>query len=120
MRIHHAKLQQPFLKENTRLRFVFLPAYSPILWMLGTGFFIITLFEGLLPLLDIHVGPDNEGLLVGWIFVISTLLCIGLFGWYFGGPIGFIMAWIHQLSQDNYKQPAGFPRIYTRKGKLRM
>lgn len=28
-RIHHAKLLQPFLKENTRLRFVFLPAYSP-------------------------------------------------------------------------------------------
>ncbi|MBG9793477.1 transposase [Paenibacillus dendritiformis] len=28
-RIHHAKLLQPFLEENSRLRFVFLPAYSP-------------------------------------------------------------------------------------------
>ncbi|WP_093471113.1 transposase [Paenibacillus popilliae] len=28
-RIHHAKLLQPFLEENTRLHFVFLPTYSP-------------------------------------------------------------------------------------------
>lgn len=103
-----------------KTRFTLHFALGLILWMLGTGFVIVMLFEGLLPLLNIHISPDSEGLLVGWIFMISTLLCIGLFGWYFGGPIGFIMAWIHQLSQDNYKQPAGLPRIYTRKGKLRM
>lgn len=28
-RIHHAKLLQPVLEENTRLSFVFLPPYSP-------------------------------------------------------------------------------------------
>ena len=28
-RIHHAKLLEPFLKENSRLQLVFLPPYSP-------------------------------------------------------------------------------------------
>lgn len=28
-RIHHAKLLEPFLNENKRLTFVFLPPYSP-------------------------------------------------------------------------------------------
>ncbi len=28
-RIHHAKLIQPFLKDNPRLELVFLPPYSP-------------------------------------------------------------------------------------------
>jgi transposase len=32
-RIHHAKLLEPFLNENTRLQFVFLPPYSPQLNM---------------------------------------------------------------------------------------
>ncbi|MGN7478210.1 IS630 family transposase [Solibacillus silvestris] len=32
-RIHHAKAIQPFLKENSRLQFVFLPPYSPELNM---------------------------------------------------------------------------------------
>ncbi|MFD0868887.1 sensor histidine kinase [Paenibacillus residui] len=103
-----------------KTRFTLHLALGLILWMLGTGVIIIMLLEGLLPIFDIRVNPENEALLVGWIFGVSTLLCIGLFGWYFGGPIGFIMAWIRQLSQDNYKQPPDLSKIYTRQGKLRM
>lgn len=103
-----------------KTRFTIHLALGLILWMLGTGLLVVILIEGLLPLLDIHVSMDEEGLVVGWVFGISTLLCVVLFGWYFGGPIGFIMAWIHRLSQDNYKQPADLSNIYTRKGKLRM
>ncbi|TQR20508.1 sensor histidine kinase [Psychrobacillus vulpis] len=91
-----------------------------VLWMLATGFSIIILLEGILPLFDVAVNTKNEGLLVAWIFSISTIICISLFGWYFGGPLGFIMTWIHQLSQENYKQPVGLQKIYTRKDKLRM
>lgn len=103
-----------------KTRFTIHLALGLILWMFGTGLLVVIMIEGLLPLLDIHVSMDEEGLVVGWVFGISTLLCIVLFGWYFGGPIGFIMAWIHRLSQDNYKQPANLSKIYTRKGKLRM
>ncbi|OME89021.1 MULTISPECIES: sensor histidine kinase [Paenibacillus] len=103
-----------------KTRFTIHLALGLILWMLGTGVLVVIILEGLLPLLGIHVSLDDEGLFVGWIFGASTLLCIVLFGWYFGGPIGFIMAWIHRLSQDNYEQPNDLPQIYTRKGKLRM
>ncbi|MDC2864421.1 sensor histidine kinase [Bacillus sp. BP-3] len=103
-----------------KTRFTFHIALGLILWMLVTGFGIVIIVEGILPPLGINVNENTEGLLVAGIFVISTIICIGLFGWYFGGPIGFIMAWIHQLSQENYKQPIDLQKIYTRKGKLRM
>lgn len=103
-----------------KTRFTFHLALGLILWMLATGFSILIILEGILPLLDIIVGINTEGILVGWIFAISTIICIGLFGWYFGGPIGFIMSWILQLSQEHYKQPIGLQKIYTRKGKFRM
>lgn len=103
-----------------KTRFTIHLALGLILWMLGTGLLVVIMIEGLLPLLAIDISMDNEGLIVGGFFGVSTLLCIALFGWYFGGPLGFIMAWIHQLSQDNYKQPANLSKIYTRKGKLRM
>ncbi|MFD3258147.1 sensor histidine kinase [Paenibacillus lentus] len=103
-----------------KTRFTIHLALGLVLWLLGTGILIVILLEGLLPLLGIPISMDHEGLIVGGIFGASALLCIALFGWYFGGPIGFIMAWIHQLSQDNYKQPDNMSKIYTRKGKLRM
>ncbi|OIB00972.1 two-component sensor histidine kinase [Paenibacillus sp. LC231] len=103
-----------------KTRFTIHLALGLILWMLGTGILLVIMLEGLFPLLGIDISMDNEGLFVGGLFGASTLLCIALFGWYFGGPIGFIMAWIHRLSQDNYKQPADLTKIYTRKGKLRM
>ncbi|GIO96018.1 hypothetical protein J14TS5_11040 [Paenibacillus lautus] len=103
-----------------KTRFTIHLALGLILWLLGTGLLGVFIIEGILPLLGIHVSIDEEGLVIGWVFGISTLLCIVLFGWYFGGPIGFIMAWIHRLSQDNYEQPADLSKIYTRKGKLRM
>ncbi|WP_127591348.1 sensor histidine kinase [Paenibacillus lautus] len=103
-----------------KTRFTIHLALGIILWMLGTGILLVIMLEGLFPLLGIDISMDNEGLVVGGFFGASTLLCIALFGWYFGGPIGFIMAWIHRLSQDNYKQPADLTKIYTRKGKLRM
>ncbi|SFC58556.1 Signal transduction histidine kinase [Bacillus sp. 491mf] len=102
-----------------KTRFTFHLAIGLILWMLVTGFCIVIIVEGILPLFGIIVNENTEGLFVAGIFVISTIICIVLFGWYFGGPIGFIMTWIHQLSQENYKQPIDLQRVYTRKGKLR-
>ncbi|MGG4345761.1 sensor histidine kinase [Paenibacillus lautus] len=103
-----------------KTRFTIHLALGLILWLLGTGLLGVFIIEGILPLFVTDVTIDDEGLVIGWVFGISTLLCIVLFGWYFGGPIGFIMAWIHRLSQDNYEPPADLSKIYTRKGKLRM
>ncbi|MDM5157189.1 HAMP domain-containing sensor histidine kinase [Bacillus sp. DX1.1] len=103
-----------------KTRFTFHLALGLVFWMLATGFGIVIIIEGILPLFDIIFSTNDEGLLSAWIFGISTIICIGLFGWYFGGPIGFIMAWIHQLSQENYEQPVDLQKIYTKKGKLRM
>lgn len=103
-----------------KTRFTIHLASGLILWLLGTGILLVIMLEGVLPMLGIHFSEDNEGLIVGAIFGVSTLLCIALFGWYFGGPIGFIMTWIQQLSKDDYKQPADLSKIVTRKGKLRM
>ncbi|MGE7091502.1 sensor histidine kinase [Lysinibacillus sp. NPDC048646] len=105
------------MRINTR--FTLHLALGIILWILVTGLGILIILEGILPIIAITANEDFEGLLVGWIFVISTIICIVLFGWYFGGPLGFIMAWIYQLSLENFKQPEGLPKIYTRKGKLR-
>ncbi|ENQ3077002.1 sensor histidine kinase [Bacillus sp. WLY-B-L8] len=101
-----------------KTRFTFHLVLGLILWMLLTGFSILVILEGILPQFGIIISTDNEGLFVAGIFVFSTIICIALFGWYFGGPIGFIMTWIHQLSQENYEQPIDLQKIYTRKGKL--
>ncbi|HDX9577062.1 TPA: HAMP domain-containing histidine kinase [Bacillus pseudomycoides] len=103
-----------------KTRFTFHLALGLILWMLVTGFGIVIILEGILPIFGIIVSEDNEGLLVAGIFIFSTIICIGLFGWYFGGPIGFIMTRIQQLSQEDYKQPVDLQKIHTKKGKLRM
>ncbi len=105
------------MRINTR--FTLHLALGIILWILATGVGILLILEGILPLVAITANEDFEGLLVGWIFAISTVICIGLFGWYFGGPLGFIMTWIYQLSQENFEQPKSLANIYTRKGKLR-
>lgn len=103
-----------------KTRFTLHLALGLILWMLGTGLLVVIMIEGILPSLDIHVSMEEEGRFVGWIYGASTLLCIALFGWYFGGPIGFIMAWIQRLSRDNYKPSADLSKIYTHRGKLRL
>ncbi|MEQ6354771.1 HAMP domain-containing sensor histidine kinase [Lysinibacillus sp. M3] len=106
------------MRINTR--FTLHLALGIILWMILSGICIIIGLEGILPLFKKSVSEDYENLLVLWIFGFSTFACIVVFGWYFGGPLGFIMSWIHQLSQENYKQPVGLSKIYTRKGKLHM
>ncbi|QPQ28917.1 sensor histidine kinase [Lysinibacillus sp. JNUCC 51] len=106
------------MRINTR--FTLHLALGIILWMLLSGICIVIGLEGILPLFKKSVSEDYENLLVLWIFGFSTIASIAVFGWYFGGPLGFIMSWIHQLSQENYTQPVGLSKIYTRKGKLRM
>jgi len=101
-------------------RFTLHLALGIILWMLLSGICIAIGLEGILPLFKKSVSEAYQSLLVAWIFGFSTIVCIAIFGWYFGGPLGFIMSWIHQLSQENYTQPVGLSKIYTRKGKLRM
>ncbi|MGE8203616.1 sensor histidine kinase [Heyndrickxia sp. NPDC080065] len=103
-----------------KTRFTLHLALGLVLWMLGTGLSIILILQGLLPLFHVLIGTNTEGVLVGWIFAASALICIGLFGWYFGGPIGFIMVWIHQLSHGTYNQPVNMKKVNNRKGKLRM
>ncbi|MFJ7733205.1 sensor histidine kinase [Lysinibacillus sp. NPDC097231] len=103
-----------------KTRFTLHLSLGIILWMFMSGICILIGLEGILPLFKKSVSEDYENLLVVWIFGFSTVACIVVFGWYFGGPLGFIMSWIHQLSQENYKQPVGLSKIYTRKGKLRM
>jgi len=106
------------MRINTR--FTLHLALGIILWMLLSGICMVIGLEGILPLFKKSVSEAYQSLLVAWIFGFSTIVCIAVFGWYFGGPLGFIMSWIHQLSQENYTQPVGLSKIYTRKGKLRM
>ncbi|MGE7928707.1 sensor histidine kinase [Lysinibacillus xylanilyticus] len=106
------------MRINTR--FTLHLALGIILWMLLSGICIVIGLEGILPLFKNSVSEAYQSLLVAWIFGFSTIVCIAVFGWYFGGPLSFIMSWIHQLSQENYKLPVGLSKIYTRKGKLRM
>ncbi|MFS0881835.1 two-component sensor histidine kinase [Bacillus sp. 7586-K] len=103
-----------------KTRFILHFALGLTLWLLGTGLCIPIILQGILPLFDVMVNSNTEGLIVGWIFTISSLVCIILFGWYFGGPIASIMGWIHQISQGHYDQPSALQKIYTRKGKFRM
>ncbi|WP_342533548.1 HAMP domain-containing sensor histidine kinase [Lysinibacillus sp. FSL K6-0057] len=106
------------MRINTR--FTLHLALGIILWILFSGLCILISLECILPLFKKSVSEDYENLLVLWIFGFSTLICIAVFGWYFGGPLGFIMNWIQQLSQESYTQPNGFSKVYNRKGKLRM
>ncbi|PJO40742.1 sensor histidine kinase [Lysinibacillus xylanilyticus] len=106
------------MRINTR--FTLHLALGIILWLLLSGICMVIGLEGILPLFKKHASEAYQSLLVAWIFGFSTIICIAVFGWYFGGPLGFIMSWIHQLSQENYTQPVGLSKIYTRKGKLRM
>jgi len=103
-----------------KTRFTLHLSLGLVLWILGAGFSILIIIEGVLPLIHVTVDPNTEGLFVGWIFAINTLVSIIYFGWYFGGPLAFIMGWNLQLSQGHYEQPSGIRKIYTRKGKLRM
>lgn len=91
-----------------------------MLWMLVTGICILIGIEGIIPLFKENASEEYENLWVLWIFGFSTVACIAVFGWYFGGPLGFIMTWIQQLFEENYTQPNGLTNLYTRKGKLRM
>ncbi|WP_028594004.1 sensor histidine kinase [Paenibacillus assamensis] len=101
-------------------RFIVHLALGLVHWILASALSMIIIIEGIFPLFGLIVNENTEGMLVGWIFGSSTVICIGLFGWYFGGPIGFIMSWIYQLSKHHYEKPVGLKNIYTRKGKLRM
>lgn len=103
-----------------KTRFTFHLALGLVLWLLGTGIGIVLILEVLLPIFHVIIGTNTEGVLVGWIFATSSLICIVLFGWYFGGPIGVIMVWIHLLSHGTYNQPVDMNKVYNRKGKLRM
>ena len=103
-----------------KTRFALHLIFGVVLWILGASISMLIILEAILPLLHVAVGESTEGLLAAWIFGASTLFIIGYFGWYFAGPLAFIMGWIYQLSQGLYIQPAGMKKIYSRKGKLRM
>lgn|GEM_PF-5402271 len=56
---------------------------------------IVNGLECILPLIKKSVSEEYENLIVAWIFGFSTVVCKTVFGGYFGGPLGFIMSWIH-------------------------
>lgn len=106
------------MRINTR--FTIHLALGIMLWMLVSGICILIGIEGILPLFKENASEEYENLWVLLIFGFSTVSCIAVFGWYFGGPLGFIMTWIQQLFEEKYTQPNGLTKIYNRKGKLHM
>ncbi|WP_313801814.1 HAMP domain-containing sensor histidine kinase [Cytobacillus sp.] len=89
-----------------------------VYWILLLGFLIPIVVEFFLPKLGL-AGEEYEWI-VPIVIGIVSLLCIILFGWYFGSPLMLVMKGINQLAHEDFTALQEQKNIYTRKGKLKI
>lgn len=70
----------------------------------------------LFPLMGIHDGNEYYDFIVILVFLFHITVSCGIFSWYLGGPLLFVMSWISRLSQGEYDPPRN---IFNRRGKLK-
>ncbi|TCJ02642.1 sensor histidine kinase [Cytobacillus praedii] len=87
-------------------------------WLLVLTNIIPIIMQLILPKFGL-VGEKYEWI-VPIIICIVTLLCIILFGWYFGSPLMLVMKGINQLAHEDFTALQEQKKIYTRKGKLKI
>ncbi|WP_057767869.1 sensor histidine kinase [Cytobacillus praedii] len=87
-------------------------------WLLVLTIIIPIIMQLILPKFGL-VGEKYEWI-VPIIICIVTLLCIILFGWYFGSPLMLVMKGINQLAHEDFTALQEQKKIYTRKGKLKI
>lgn len=104
---------------KTKLRFSIYFIVGIITWLLSLGLMIMMVIEVLFPILYITEAYKYYDLLVFIGIALNIIICSTIFGWYFGGPLWFIISWIANLSKGNYDPPAKKRKIYTKKNKLK-
>lgn len=88
------------------------------MWILLLGITVPIVIEVILPKLGL--GDERYEWIVLIFISIVTIVCLLLFGWYFGRPLLLIMKWINQLAYENLSQFGEYEKMCTRQGKFKM
>lgn len=105
-----------FLKIEKRFIIHLLLVFS--MWILLLGITVPIVIEIILPKLGL--GDERYEWIVLIFISIVTIVCLLLFGWYFGRPLLLIMKWINQLAYENFSQFGEYEQMRTRQGKFKM
>ncbi|USK55516.1 HAMP domain-containing histidine kinase [Cytobacillus solani] len=87
-------------------------------WLLLLAIIIPIIMQLILP--KFGLAGEKYEWIVPIVICIVTLLCIILFGWYFGSPLMLVMKGINQLAHEDFTTLQEQKKIYTRKGKLKI
>jgi|SRR5690625_56280 len=88
------------------------------MWILLLGIIVPIALKVILPKLGL-VSEHNEWIVLIFIAIV-TMICLLLFGWYFGSPLLLMMKWINQLAHEDFSEFPEFEQMYTPQGKLKM
>src|SRR5690625_4999100 len=82
------------------------------MWIILLGITVPILLEVILPI--IGLGSTRYEWIVLIIIGIVTIICLVLFGWFFGSPLLLIMRWINQLADEDFSMFEERQQMYTR------
>lgn len=88
------------------------------MWIILLGITVPILLEVVLPKLGL--GSTRYEWMVLIIISLVTILCLFLFGWFFGSPLLLMMKWINQLAHEDFSTFDESQQMYTGRGKLKM
>jgi len=88
------------------------------MWIILLGITVPILLEVILPI--IGLGSTRYEWIVLIIIGIVTIICLVLFGWFFGSPLLLIMRWINQLADEDFSMFEERQQMYIARGKLKM
>ncbi|GAA0133851.1 hypothetical protein YSY43_06910 [Paenibacillus sp. YSY-4.3] len=104
---------------NIKLRFSIHFIIGLFTWMVGMGFVVMLIVDGILPRLGLYEGMAGYDSILLILFAVSIIVSSLIFSWYFSNPIWFIISWISRLSRGHYQEPAVSHKIYTKRDKLK-
>lgn len=99
-------------------RFIWHLLLGSLIWLLLLAIILPTVMDGILP--KFGLGGERYEWLVLIVVGMVTVLCMLLFGWYFGSPLLLVMKWINQLAHEDFSPLQECEKMYTRKKKLKM
>lgn len=109
---------QPVIFLKIEKRFIKHLLFGFGLWILLLGIIVPIVIEIILPKLGL--GDERYEWLVLIFICMVTIVCLLLFGWYFGRPILIIMKWINQLAYGNHSRFREYEQMHTRQGKFKI